>query len=222
MDFISNFLYYNTIGLTFGISGFLFCEYISEPEYFIMNIKNHFNTIKFWTIDKVITFYMIYNDICDKYKTSKKNNQDNKNISVFLLDNGYKLIEYNNKQYYIHKSNILYNNEKLEHNTIQNDLFLGINITINEITYEDVKDNFNKFMIEGVCIDKEFIRIFMKEFYNLENVDNYTIQILDKNCISNTIHEDEVMIIGNNYFIKHKLEIQEEQKDKKINNKKIK
>lgn len=207
-SFISNFLYYNTIGLTFGISSFLFCEYISEPKHFITNVKNHLNTVKLWSFDKIISFYMLYNDLKDtyfsntniKHKEETINNNNNKNQNLFLDSGNYKKIKHNSKEYIVHKDNPISNIGKLDDNDIQHELFFGINICINGTTYENVKQHLDTFMIKDAEFDKTFIRLFMKQYYNLEKIDGYEIHILDKAFSSFTIKENNIIKIGESKF----------------------
>ena len=52
---MNNFLFYNSIGFVFSAGMFTTLEFISNPSNFRRNMKQRIDTIKFWTLDKVVS-----------------------------------------------------------------------------------------------------------------------------------------------------------------------
>lgn len=196
LNFFYNLLYYNSIGSFFGIMFFLSCEYVSEPENFIINMTNNLQTIKYWILDKVISFYTLYNDLFKKKHIKKMCTFNNKDYKKFF---------HNNNIYYISNSNKLYNNNEINDNDIQKELFLGITININGKKYDNVKEHLDKFMVVNAEFDKKFIKMFMKEFYNIDDINGYEINFIDNYCCPFILNETKILYIYNNFYeIKNK------------------
>jgi hypothetical protein len=191
LNFFYNLLYYNSIGVCFGIMFFLTCEYVSHPENFITNTLDNLQTIKHWILDKIISFYTLYNDLFKKKHVKKMCTFSNKD---------YKKIFHNDNIYYISNSNKLYNNNEINDNDIQKHLFLGITIIINKKRYNNVKEHLDKFMIVNAIFDKNFIKMFMKEFYNVNNINGYEINFIDNYCSPFILNETQILYIGNDYY----------------------
>lgn len=63
-SFLTNLIYYNSIGTLFFLTGFLALEYASDPipRNFIYTIKNYGSSICLWSLDKYITMKLFYKD----------------------------------------------------------------------------------------------------------------------------------------------------------------
>ena len=199
LDFLYNFLYYNSIGICLGISFFLTCEYVSEPDNFMINTINNLQIIKHWILDKVVSFYTLYNDLCEK--------NNNKKIICMFNNKNYKKIIHNDNIYYVSNLNKLYENNELQDTDIQKHLFLGITININNKTYNNVKEHLDKFMLVDTIMDENFIKMFMREFYNIEDINKYVINFIDNYCSPFCLDETKILYIGNDFYeIKNKIE----------------
>jgi len=71
MEYMNNFIFYNSIGFVFSAGMFTSLEFISNPSNFRRNMKQHIDTIKFWTIDKVVSIYSLYKNMFPTIEVNK-------------------------------------------------------------------------------------------------------------------------------------------------------
>lgn len=204
MNFITDFIYYNSIGATLSIGFFLICEYVSEPDNFLKNAYNHFKTIEYWMYDKIISFYTLYRDYIPNNSSEDKNTIRLKDV-LFSYNENDKIKEFEFREfkkcfYYVNKDSELYNKDKLEENDIQEDMFLGINLTIGDTTWENIKHSLDRFMVKGFILNKHFMKEFMNVEYCVKDFDKYEMHLIDKNCIPVVINETHELKIGNGCF----------------------
>jgi hypothetical protein len=210
MSFITDFIYYNSIGATLSIGFFLICEYVSEPDNFLKNTYNHLKTIEYWTYDKIISFYTLYRDYIPNNSSEDKNTIRLKDVLFSYNENDkikeFEFREFKKCYYYIDKENELYSKNKLEENDIQENMFLGINLTIGDTTWENIKHSLDRFMVKGFILNKHFMKEFMKVEYCVNDLENYEMHLIDRNCVPLVINQDDELIIGEDKFSYSKVE----------------
>lgn len=93
-SFLTNLIYYNSIGTLFFLTGFLALEYASDPipRNFIYTIKYYGSSICLWTLDKYITMKLFYQDYI-QHAIKKCLGQDKNMIQIMTYDksNNYSL-----------------------------------------------------------------------------------------------------------------------------------
>lgn len=139
MNFIYDFILYNTLGFTLGTTTFLTLEYINDPKNFSKNIKRHSHSILGWSIDRFLEYKVTYDEqikphIDDFLSNSKK---QEKNISdepevIITENNEYMSIIIDDKLYYF--------NMNLNRNSDTND----VNSVSDNESMSDNKPNIKK------------------------------------------------------------------------------
>lgn len=197
MEFISNFLYYNSIGFTIGLTSFLGLEYISDKDNFVKNITEYREIIKYWTLDKVVSGYIIYNDYFNKKP------EHGTNIEEFYY-NKYGEIDTNNiyKRFIIKEvddNTYFVDSEKNVSNIEIVTPFMGFEIIFRENSI-NIKDTLEKFCVNGNQLDFIFFKAFMKKFYNEDIDDDYSITLLDNNCVMKKVTKEKIINITNDGY----------------------
>lgn len=204
MDFIRDFLYYNTIGVTVGLFSFLGLEYISDKDNFKTNLVGYGEKVKYWILDKVVTGFMIYKDIFnlkEKHSETDRLEYDrleyDENGEICSSNNAIKSFIktiINEKEYFV-------NSKIISENLRVSNPFMNIAIIFGDKTI-NIKDKLEKFLVVENCFDKLFFKAFMLEFYGEKLDEKYNISILDHDCNVELINETErINIMGNDYEV---------------------
>ncbi len=212
-----DFIYYNFIGLSTFSIGFLTLEYLSSPDDFFKNIIEYTNSIKYWTIDKIVTLNMLYNTYL-KHHISKEYS----GVELFDIDNNY-------EKYYgndINDKN-LYINTSVEHNckvykettyldyTVVNGVKVSSPFMSCELLYKSKNDKYEKYdlteilkpyYILGNIIDKNLICVILKynlkvETHNLSSI-QYRLNILNNSLELVEYNENDIIELTiDNYIV---------------------
>ena len=205
-----DFFYHNAIGAFIAISSFVTLEYISDPQNFFSNLREYISRAQYWSIDKVVSLYTLYNDIQKRINPPK---QVNDSDPIFSYDDDgnlnpdndvpsriYKKMVKDGKTYYVDYS-ILTNDVPVGSSGTYStnfspieDVFIDINLDHNGVTY-NIKRHLEKFAIVGHVLEGHFFKAFMKRFFNVDNVTEYTISGIDNAFNNVTYNEDDVIRI---------------------------
>ena len=205
--FITNFLYYNALGLITSTIIFIGLEYISEPdiEKLINTFSGYKDTVIFWTLDKIVSLKMLKDNI---YESMIKTNVNNRYI-VYNKENNYQYVTYKEGSekdetlYVIEniklKDNILKktpnnNNEEIK----QSKPYIQIELQIGEQEI-DLNSHMKPYLVEGNIINNEFITMLISNHLDIEcDLSYYKIKMLDSSFSEVTMDNNSGFIIKSN------------------------
>lgn len=213
MEYLKNFIAYNTAGITLSGISFVSLEYMSDPSNFKKNMKTYANNVKYWVLDKIVTGYTLYRD----YFPEEKNTQDNTtNIDSLTYNVEGDLISKDSPEYKWSFERELIDGEeyfvrdhfiKTQHRIKTNNIFMGCEI-INDGNTIDITSEISKFCVVGISIDRIFLKAFMKKFFSIDLCDDFTMNFISKDCKVSSLDKTQKLCINNNNFeISHHLKV---------------
>lgn len=199
-----DFIYYNSLGLSFGLSLFVGLEYISDKNNFSKNIKSYIDSICYWSLDKVVSVKLFYDEnFTDKY--SKKNNEEKKvgcttlvyensginkyklqsetNFSIQQLPQRiFYLIKNNEKDLYLTGANYTNNIqiEDINELYVQQVNFINAELEIKD-SIIDITQQLKKYCIQGNIINNDIINVIIVNHLEKEYTNDYTLHIMNNN-----------------------------------------
>ena len=200
---MNNFLFYNSIGFIFSAGMFTTLEFISSPSNFRRNMKQRIDTIKFWTLDKVVSIYSLYKDM---FPTTKENKVDeidgliyNKNgelcdVYSSNLEAIYEKHVINEKEYFVRNHT---------NNPIPNNIFIGCELNYVDKDLDkkiDINSELEKFCVTNLKLDSLFMKAFMKKIFDINLGDKYTLNCITTNCDIITINEKQTLYVHNDSY----------------------
>ena len=197
---MENFFFYNSIGFAFSVGMFTTLEFISNPSNFRRNMKNHINTIKFWTIDKVISIYSLYKNI---FPSVKVNNTEN--IDGLIYNKKGELCDlYSSDLEAVYEKHIIDENEYFVKNHVNdpkpNNFLIGCEIKYldEELGIEktqDINSELKKFCVTNLKLDKNFMKAFMKKIFDINVESKYVLNSITTNCEILTISDKQTLYV---------------------------
>lgn len=205
-----DFLYHNAIGAFIAVSSFVTLEYISDPQNFFSNLRDYVSRMQYWSIDKVVSIYTLYNDIQNKINPPERVDES---VMIFSYDDDgnlnppndepariYRRMMKNDKSYYVDYSILTSGTLDGSSGSYQanftpfEDAFIDITLDYDGVTY-NIKRHLEKFTVIGHVLEGYFFRAFMKHFYNVDVIDNFTLSGIDSNFNNFTYTQDDVIRI---------------------------
>ena len=174
-------------------------------------MKQRIDTIKFWTLDKVVSIYSLYKDMFPTVQENKVDEIDgliyNKNgelcdVYSSNLEAIYEKCIINEKEYFVRN----HTNEP-----ISNNIFIGceLNYVDKDVDKKiDINSELEKFCVTNLELDSLFMKAFMKKVFDIDLGDKYTLNCITTKCDIISINDKQILYVHNDsYDVKEKEEI---------------
>ena len=99
------------------------------------------------------------------------------------------------KEQYASGDDTIFHCEPTDYTFLLTEIIIG-----DEKIMANLKDEKNNFFVKGNKFDSKFVKYYLNE-YNVENVDNYTIQFLDQNVKEQTVNNSYILLEKDEYRI---------------------
>ena len=167
MEYIKNFIIYNSIGLFISGSFFTGLEYMSDRINFKKNMKSYIENMKFWAFDKVVSGYSLYKDVFERKGIIVKKDDINSLVYNYIGD----INSSDTEDYlYIFEKRNINDSEYYVRTDITdikpNNIFMSCELN-NNGNIIDITQYISKFCISGMEIEKVFLKAFIKRFFNI-------------------------------------------------------
>lgn len=93
------------------------------------------------------------------------------------------------KEQYASSDDTIFHCEPTDYTFLLTEIIIG-----DEKIMANLKDEKNNFFVKGNKFDSKFVKYYLNE-YNVENVDNYTIQFLDQNVKEQTVNNNSYILL---------------------------
>lgn len=205
--FLTNFLYYNGIGLIISSSLFITLEYISEPDIdnLYKRLDSYKDNILFWCLDKVISIKLLKDNLYSKVITPKSFNERYLSYSK----ESYKYVSYNEnhlndkENYYILErvncdDTIFIKTPKNDFEGVtKNKPYIQLELILGSKTY-DINNIMKQFNISGNVFDYDFMMVFINNYLNEDiedEIENYELKMLDTDFNSVSLDKTKRLIL---------------------------
>ena len=205
MEYVSNFLMYNTLGLGISSIYFLSLEYMSDSSRFKENLKRYGNNVKYWILDKIVSGYSLYRDFYPKSQEIEDNTNE---IKELIYDVSGNITSRNNKEYKWVFEKIFIDGKEFfvrdylynSNNSIKsNIIFMSCEIIDNKNTI-NITNEITRFCVSGIEIDKIFLKAFMKKIFDYELTEEFTMNFITTDCNILTIDKTTKLNIKDDSF----------------------
>lgn len=201
MEYINNFVLYNSIGFVMSLGMFSTLEYISDPDNFTINMKEHMNTIKFWSLDKAVSIYSLYKNVFpEQVEESKINGVEG---LVYDIDGNLCNTDDDNLEA-IYEKRIINEEEYFvkDHITepVPNKLFMGCELLFDGEKI-DINKEIEKFCVSGTKIDAVFLKAFIKQVFDKDLGVSYKLSCITTTCDMLSLNETQILYVRDNTYV---------------------
>lgn len=219
IEFLSNFTFYNSIGLFGFINLYTLLEYISDSEHFTENMYNTGVSIGLWSFDKIVSIKMLYDDKLRPFFSIKNDMPNLVNIELFFTKEGILCKNHNIGEHtdafietQIDEKRVFVSEQNSSPKLYSTPQFFSFSLKYNNKTY-DIYDKLKPFIVIGNRITPSFVIAFMKKYYNVEIPYDgegsipYVIEYMDTNFSNKTLEMNETILFNSEIQIKKRLSI---------------
>jgi hypothetical protein len=204
---VCDFLYYNAIGITTLVAGFVGLEYLSDSENFANNMRHYAKQAMYWSIDKTIVVKMLVDDLVEQYN-EVYSSQHNTNIDHLAYDDEGSLCSPDAATHVFRKTKIGEDECFIEYREMDDinyrtsSPFIQVELSYNGEDHE-IHGKLKHFYVVGHILDKAFFRAYVKQFYGLSipvSDNDFTLKIVDHECNFKTITSTQkICIVDDGY-----------------------
>lgn len=217
-QFITDFLFYNSIGTLLATNVYVGLEYISDPEHFRENMYNTWTSTLFWTFDKVVSVKMLIDEKILPVFKDNTNSPDKNTINIKLIfsKSGQHCNVGEHSDLFIEKNidnKTVYVSEKvIEPSLYSTPPFFSFSLHFNGTTY-DIYDKLRPFIVIGNELTPSFFVAFMKKYFQVNipyltnEVISYEIEFMKSDFSSKKLELNETILFEEEPKIKKRLSI---------------